>query len=151
MIISTEVLFGVIQPDGTRQITEKHHYDDGYVQEIVYITSSDEFAYDIANTRADKINTELTRRDIALAEANNFEVPITVRSFLDLLPLETRLTLRAIGKINGMMEDALKYLESGTYVYKNVANAWLQNLVSAGVVEQSVYETIMTNWTTLYG
>lgn len=151
MIISSELVVGITQPDGTFEVTEKHHYDDGYIQEISYFTDSSDFLNDVMEARAANINSEIVRRDFALAQANNFEVPITVRSFLDLLPQDTRLTLRALGKVNPLMEDALKYLESGTYVYKNVANTWLSSLVASGVIEQQVYTTIMTNWTTLYG
>ena len=150
-IINSTVIGQVPQVDLRVSVTEQHTYDSGHVQEVNYLADPTLDFQAVADMRAANINAELVRREQALLAAANFAAPITVRDFLGLMPQETRLSLRGLSKTNAVMEDALEYLNAGPEVFKNVAEAWLANLVVSGVISQAVVDGILNEWTVRYG
>jgi len=151
MIISSEIIRQTLQLDGRFDVTERHTYDDGTTQDISYLATADLNLQFIATQRAANINAELDRRNREELEALNFEVPIPVRKFLDLVPQADRLALRQLAKTNVAMEDAMAYLNAGQVVFKSRATSWLNVLVASGVMQQSVVDTILADWAVAYG
>ncbi len=151
-VVSSSFTVGVPQADGRVYVTELHLFDTGiYSIPREYLAEPDLDFQAIADQRAANMNAEFARREAEFAEAMNFEAPISVRQFLELIPPADRIALRSLAKTNAAMDDALQYLNSGPDVYKPVATAWLQKLVTAGVVQQSVVDGVLTEWAAKYG
>jgi hypothetical protein len=150
MIVSSEIQSQVPQADGRISVTERHTHADGAIQLYDYLAPEDFDLMAVANQRAANINAELARRDAQLLEANNFEAPITVRDFLALIPAADRIALRVLAETTPALQDGLKYLESGTLVYKVVAQQWLNGLATAGIMSQQLVDDIMAGWEANY-
>lgn len=151
MITFSIISSSIVQADGRLSVTEQHTYDSGYIWEFTYLADADMDLQTVANLRAANINTELERRNREELAALNYEVPIPVRKFFDLVPQSDRLVLRQLAKTNVAMEDALAYLTAGQEVFKSRAVVWLNALVTAGVMQQSTVDTIFTEWDVKYG
>jgi hypothetical protein len=63
--------------DGTRTVTEAHTLQNGAVNLYTYLADAALDIDAVLAARVANINAEIDRRNAALAEANNFEIPLT--------------------------------------------------------------------------
>ena len=149
-IINYEIVSDVTA-NNSRTLTYKLHYDDGHSDLLTAPLGDTADANLVLQRVVDNHNAKFAEWAQAELEAANFAVPIQTRQFLDLLPQVDRIALRDLAKTNAAMEDAIKYLESGQLVYKDKAQLWLDSLVTAGIIQQTLVEQIMSAWTANYG
>jgi hypothetical protein len=146
MIISSEVVQAIPQPNDTISIVEKHVYDTGEEYFHSYIASSLVDPASAATNRAAAINRRLQAEiDQQLAESN-YEAPITVRKFLELLGLQNRLAIKAACANSPVLQDAYDYLIAGNLVFKGPATQWLTGLVQANLLTQEQVDTVLNGW-----
>lgn len=144
-ITHSEVVNQIPQIDGRIDVTERHVYESGAIQEFNYLADPLLDFQAIANQRAANINAEIARKEQELLIAANFVPPITVRAFLDKFTEQEQIDLRALAKSNAKLENAMAYLLAGPEVFKNVAQAWLQGLVPT-VFTQARVDALIGNW-----
>ena len=149
-IINYEIVSDV-SANNSRALTYKLHYDDGHSDLLTTPLGDTADADLVLQKVVDNHNAKFTAWEQAELEASNFSPPIPTRYFLLLIPQTDRIALRELAKTNAAMEDAIKYLESGQLVYKDKAQLWLNSLVTAGVMQQTLVDQIMSAWTANYG
>jgi len=93
MIVNSVILKQVPQVDGRIDVTERHTYSDGAVQDINYLAASTLDLQLVANLRAENINKELEAKALAEAEALNFEVPLFKAEFRDKFTTEEQVMI----------------------------------------------------------
>lgn len=76
-IIAAEIRNVSTSQDGTRTVTEAHTLENGDVNLYTYLASTGMDIDAVLATRVSNINAEIDRRAAELAEANNFEIPLT--------------------------------------------------------------------------
>lgn len=82
-IIKSEIISDITQADGRRSVIEYHYTDAGDVLVESYLAEPGLDTGIILNARAFNINDEYARRDSELAEAMNFEIPLTKDVIID--------------------------------------------------------------------
>lgn len=144
MIISSEIISDIPQIDGRRDVTELHTYSDGATQTINYLAASDLDLQLVASQRAININAEIGRKERALAEAMNFEVPLDKAEFRDLF---TQAEREAIDEFNDtylslsfLSEAQKKAIRSGLAYYKDAKRIYLSNPQTIATVQ--MYEAL---------
>lgn len=146
LIVSSTIKSVSPQAEGTRSVIESHIYESGSEQEITYIAAADLDIDAVLAQRAANINAELTRRYNVELEANNFEAPITVRDFLDLLGEPKRKFLLNLAKSNDDIADALNYLNAETLVFKYKTIPFLAKLKAAGLLTEAEVTAILAGF-----
>ncbi len=118
-IVSSIIYNETVDPNtGNRTITEHHTYDNGQVFPAVYIAGP---AWDtewIMTTRAANMNAEFERREYELAEANNFELPLTP------LDVQKRITPDEWAAFMTLTSNEAKYFQA---IFSNSAYAIHRN------------------------
>lgn len=144
MIISSEIISNIPQIDGRRDVTELHTYSDGATQTINYLAASDLDLQLVADQRAVNINAEIDRKERALAEAMNFEVPLDKAEFRDLF---TQAEREAIDEFNDtylslsfLSEAQKKAIRSGLAYYKDAKRIYLSNQQTIATLQ--MYEAL---------
>lgn len=144
MIISSEIISDIPQIDGRRDVTELHTYSDGATQTINYLADEDLDIQLVAETRALNINAEIDRKERALAEAMNFEVPLDKAEFRDMFISSER---EAIDEFNEnylnlvFLSDAQKRtIRSGLAYYKDAKRIYLSNPQTIATIQ--MYEAL---------
>lgn len=82
-ILSSDIKESVTQIDGRISVTEKHTYDDGTIYLHAYLAPADFDLQTVAEQRAVNMNAEFERRELQVAEAMSFEIPLTKTEFRD--------------------------------------------------------------------
>lgn len=116
-IVSSEIASAIVQADGRISVTESHVDQSGIEYRHNYLAGADMDLQAILALRAANMGAELDRRERQIAEASNFEIPLTLRSFMDRLTVNERIAIRTLAKTDPVVEDLLKYLEGGQVVY----------------------------------
>ncbi len=116
-IINSVIKNESVAENGNRTITEQHTYDTGNVFLYPYIAQADWDINAILSTRAANINAELERRELEIAEANNFEIPLTP------LDIQRRITPAEWAAFIALTSDEAKYFQSifasGVPIHRN--------------------------------
>lgn len=144
MIISSEIINQVTQADGRIDVTERHTYDDGATQDISYLADAALDLQLILEQRATSINTAIQLKEAALAEANNFELPLHKAEFRDLFTQSER---ENIDEFNAtyldnplLTTEQKRAIRSGLAYYTDAKRIYLSNPQTISTVQ--MYEAL---------
>lgn len=144
MIVSSEIISQVPQVDGRIDVTERHTYDDGATQDINYLADPTLDLQLVASQRAANINAAIQAKELALAEAMNFEVPLHKAEFRDLFTATER---ENIDEFNATYLDSQiltaeqkRAIRSGLAYYADAKRIYLSNMQTIATVQ--MYEAL---------
>ena len=134
-IVSYEIRNVSTAEDGTRTVTEAHTLTNGEVNLYTYLASADMNIDNVLATRVANINAEIDRRDAELAEAANFEIPLTR---LDIIRRVTPTEWDAFCACT--IPDIIRFkaaFDNTDYIYRGdvLTQAGLAGMVAVGILE----------------
>lgn len=133
-IIGSEIRNVSTSENGVRTVTEAHYLDGGGENLNTYLASADLDIDAVLAARVANINAEIDRRNVALAEANNFEIPLTR---LDIIRRITAAEWDAF--CSSTIPDIIRFkaaFDNTDYIYRNdeLTQAGFAGLVAVGIL-----------------
>lgn len=144
MIVQSQIIESTLQADGSFNVHERHTDQNGKTYNIVYNAPGDWNQEEVMAARAANLSAELERRAALAAEAMNFAIPLTHYEFMERIPQEKRIAIRAARTTNPVIEDFLDLLEKAGDVIPThpKVQAGLAYLVSLGFLTEQEAEEI---------
>lgn len=133
-ILTSEIRNVSTADDGTRTVTETHVLENGNVNLFTYLASADLDIDAVLSQRVENINAEIEKRAKELAEANNYEVPLTR---LDII---RRITAREWNAFNeSTIPEIVRFkaaFDLTDYIYRNdpLTKEGFDGLVVVGIL-----------------
>lgn len=133
-IIGSEIRNVSTSQDGTRTVTEAHTLDNGDINLYTYLASQSMDIESVLADRVAKINAEIDRRAAELAEANNFEIPLTQLDIIRRITAD-EWTAFCASTIPDIMRFKAAF-DATDYIYRNdpLTVAGFAGLVAVGIL-----------------
>lgn len=135
-IVSSALLTDTLQADGSRSVLERHTDHHGKTYEVQYFCAPGLDPQTVLTSRARAMGAEIDAREAAEAEANNFEVPLTRKQFLDRFSAAEYAGIKAAVEINATLDFYWQKLMVAESVYLTNAEtvAGVNLLEQAGLI-----------------
>lgn len=120
-IVSSTFTLGVPQVDARVNVTEIHTAQDGSVYRFEYLNDGQDTSAVMAE-RASLLNAQLAARDAVSLAVHGTVLPLTVYSFLNLIPQPKRTPILIAAKTDINIEDFMLLLTQSGGVYRTDPN-----------------------------
>lgn len=133
-IIASEIRNVSTSENGTRTVTEAHTLANGEINLHTYLANAELDIDAVLAARVANINAEIDRRNAALVEANNFEIPLTR---LDIIRRITAAEWDAF--CSSTIPDIIRFkaaFDNTDYIYRgdSLTQAGFAGLVAVGIL-----------------
>lgn len=104
-IITSQIISQSVQVDERILVKERHIDHLGVVYDYEYSAAADLDTVAVLSARAENLGTEIDRREAVLAEAVNFELPISQVDYARRFTATERQAIYTAAKTNAAVED----------------------------------------------